>query len=99
MKVKPTAEHIDEVHHVDIEWGPWIRSVDAPIPEKGLLLFTGKAADDDGIPRTCNLTFDKRVFVLHGAGDDFGGEAIIDMRRGWRVAPGETGSSRLPGAL
>lgn len=98
LKVKPTSQDADTVHRVEIEWGPWMRTVETVITAQGILLFTGKAADDDGIPRTCNLAFDKRVFVLHGAGDDFGDEVVVDMRRGWRIAPGEHNNHRPPGS-
>jgi hypothetical protein len=75
-----------------------MREVVISPPASGMLLFTGKAADADGIPRTCNVSVDRQVYLLHGAGDDFDDEITLDLRRGWRVAPGETGDSPAPGS-
>lgn len=90
LKVQPLAEHVDADHHLQLEWGPWIRRVETHISENGVLIFTGKAADADGISRTLNLTCNKRVFLLYGAGDGFDDEdRVIDIRRGWTLAEDE----------
>ena len=90
LKIKPIAGADTEPEHViEIEWGPWCRSLEVSLPTSGVLLITGKAADDDGVAKTLNLTSTHRLFLLHGAGDDFDTESVIDIRRGWRLAPGE----------
>ena len=91
FKIRPAAESIDTIHHIDFEWSAWRRSVDLAIPQAGALISTGKMVDIDGLSRTCNITADRRVFLLYGAGEDFDDEAVtIDIRRGWRIAPGES---------
>lgn len=98
IKLKPLPEHVGLSHSVELEWGPWMRSLDCVLNGDGVVLLTGKAIDTDGIPRTCNLTADHRVYALFGAGDDLELETVIDMRRGWRIAPGESSSDPPPGA-
>jgi hypothetical protein len=88
LKIKASAENVGLSHRFELEWGPWHCGLEVVVPEEGSLIFTGKAEDDDGIPRTLNLTCDKRVFLLHGAGDGFDDESVVvDVRRDWRVAP------------
>ncbi|MAU84032.1 MAG: hypothetical protein CME34_19610 [Gordonia sp.] len=97
LKIQPTADAVGTEHRFALEWGPWMRAIDVVVPRNGALLFTGKAKDADGIPRTLNLTCDKRVFLLHGAGDEFEDEeVVVDLRRGWRIAPGEIGDTTAP---
>lgn len=91
IKIRPAAQDVGTAHVFDLEWGPWMRRVETIVPEAGVVLLTGKMQDRDGISRTCNITSDKRVFVLYGGGAEFGDEEpyVVDIRRGWRKAPGE----------
>ncbi|MBE7194125.1 MAG: hypothetical protein INR66_16780 [Gordonia polyisoprenivorans] len=91
VKIRPAVQSIDTLHHIDFEWSAWRRSVEIVIPKNGVLISTGKMVDRDGLSRTCNVDADKRIFLLYGAGEDFDDEAVIvDIRRGWRIAPGES---------
>ncbi|GAB2684580.1 hypothetical protein GCM10027070_25490 [Barrientosiimonas humi] len=94
LKLRPAAAHCDESHHVTLAWGSWRRTVDVTLPPEGALLFTGKAADEDGRAVACNITCDPRAFLLYGSGDEFEDEAVtLDLRQGWTHAPGETTDS------
>jgi hypothetical protein len=78
-----------------LEWGPWGRTLECPLTDRGIVLMTGKAIDADGISRTLNLTSSEPVYALFGAGDDLGRDDVIDIRRGWEIvtpgaAPGES---------
>lgn len=87
IKIHTAAQTFDAHHTIDLEWGPWMRRVETPVSAAGVVLLTGKMRDADGISRTCNLTCDKRVFALFGAGSELTGEShVIDIRRGWRLA-------------
>ena len=96
LKVKPTAQDADTVHLIEIEWGSWMRTVETLITAQGVLLITGKAANEDGIAHTCNIAIDKRVFVLHGAGNDFDEEVTVDIHRNWRPMPRENDDHHRP---
>jgi transcriptional regulator with XRE-family HTH domain len=83
VKVKPTAENIDCMHALTLEWGPWGHSVTAVLPAEGIVLVTGKAVDDEGTNSALELVADRNVFALFGAGEDLDGEITIDIHRGW----------------
>ncbi|WP_155918435.1 hypothetical protein [Marmoricola sp. URHB0036] len=57
--------------------------MDCLLGEDGVVLATGKAADIDGISRTCNVTCDPASFTLFGAGEVLDGETTLDIHRGW----------------
>lgn len=87
IKLIPAATTLpDTAHTVMLDWGPWARSVRAELPEHGVVLATGKAADPDGISRTLNLTSDLPIHILFGAGQVLEGESVIDIREGWSLA-------------
>jgi hypothetical protein len=60
--------------------------VTARLPTRGLVIFTGKSRNEDGIARDLNLTAGRPVHVLFGAGEDFTADETIDVGRGWRIA-------------
>lgn len=91
MKLKPTKTDVDQLHRFHLAWGAWIRDVELRLPAAGVLLLTGKAIDYDDVARTCNVTANRRVYLLHGAGDQLHGETIIDIRQGWQLMSGEGG--------
>ncbi|SIS18554.1 hypothetical protein [Williamsia sterculiae] len=87
IKVVPAATSINEDHSLMLAWGPWNRTVELPtLGPTGVLLTTGKAKDPDGISRTLNFVCDKQTHVLFGAGEDFGGENVLDIHEGWTLA-------------
>ncbi len=86
IKLKPQPDSVGQEHTIEREWGPWGRTVTAVLPEAGFVLSTGKAVDDDGISRTCNVTTQPVTYALFGAGESLDGETVIDVRRGWSIA-------------
>lgn len=83
VKVVPAAGNDGQDHRVTLRWGPWVQMAEVTLPENGLVLVTGKAADDDGHAVTLNLTCDKVVHVLSGAGQDLDGEIVLGISDGW----------------
>lgn len=83
IKIKPKPTEVDTTVEVDLEWGPWGRTISIALPKEGVTLVTGKAKDTDGISRTCNVRADRAVFALFGAGEDLGNENVLDIRQGW----------------
>jgi hypothetical protein len=98
MKVRPTRENINSLHTLTFEWGPWGHGLQQRLPAAGLLVTTGKSVNRDGVSRDLNLTCDRPVYVLFGAGEDFSGESVVDIRRGWElVNPMAAKEERLAG--
>lgn len=87
ITVKPTEDNHSVAHQLISEWGPWRRVDRLVVPASGIVLLTGKAADDDGIAKTYNLDADPGVFALAGFGDLLDAENVIDVRRGWKQVP------------
>lgn len=87
IKVKPTEDNHSLPHQLTSEWGPWRRVDRLVLSAGGLVLLTGKAADDDGIAKTYNLDADPEVFALSGFGALPDHENVVDVRRGWERAP------------
>jgi hypothetical protein len=84
LKVIPVQRGAESDHHIELVWGPWSQTIDIAIEARGAVLFTGKAEDEDGMPVTCNVSADRPVHLLHGAGDDFVDDIALDVRSGWR---------------
>lgn len=83
VKLKPHAQTLDSPHGITLTWGPWVCEVHVEIQSQGVVLLTGKAIDLDGVSNTCNLTCDKPVFALFGAGGALDGDVVIDIRDQW----------------
>jgi hypothetical protein len=91
IKVKPQPEWVSHEHVIELEWGPWQRRITCVLEADGAVLATGKATDDDGISRTCNLTSEPALYALYGAGEYLSGETVLDVRRGWSMANPDAG--------
>lgn len=83
IKVKPTPDNLGKRHRLTLDWGPWRQVVRCALVADGVVLMTGKAPDADGISKACNLSADRPVFTLYGAGDALAGEKVLDIRSGW----------------
>lgn len=83
IKIKPKPTEVDTTVEVDLEWGPWGKTISICLPKDGVTLATGKARDIDGVSRTCNVRVNRHVFTLFGAGEDLGDENVLDIRQGW----------------
>jgi transcriptional regulator with XRE-family HTH domain len=84
LKIIPTPAEVGRRHDIGLAWGPWRYDSHIYLDAAGVLLVTGKARDDDGATVVMNLDTDPGTFLLHGAGEDFSGERVIDIRQAWR---------------
>lgn len=88
IQLKPTAQSVDQLHHIELSWGPWKASVDQPLPKEGLFLTTGKAEDsedDQADSVTMNVECDRPAFVLFGSGDPHEGANILNIYKDWEL--------------
>jgi hypothetical protein len=83
VRVVPHVDHVGRAHSIRLAWGPWRHAQTLVLPERGVVLRTGKAADEGGIPVTMNMDSDLPVFSLSGLGDDLTAEDIVDIRAAW----------------
>lgn len=86
IQLKPTAQSVDQLHHIDLSWGPWQASVDQPLSKEGLFLTTGKAEtpEEQGKSTTMDVECDQPTFVLFGSGEPYGGANVLDIRKYWK---------------
>ena len=100
MHLRSVKDSIDLQNDVEIRWGPWRRTLTVLLVEEGVTVWTGKAADRDGIARTLDLTLTLPAFVLFGAGSESLDAASIDIRDDWVLRAGNTedvGKAQGPG--
>ena len=83
VHTRPNQRAVGELYSLILEWGPWIYRGEIILPEKGIYLTTGKAADDNGAI-TCMVTADLPVYVCHGAGEIENEIHTIDISRRWQ---------------
>lgn len=83
IKIVPASPNVGQEHRLALRWGPWRHDVWARLDKNGVTLTTGKARDAGGIAVTFSIASDKKVHVLHGAGQDLHGEEELDIREGW----------------
>ncbi len=82
VHVVPVPQRVGERHEIQLQWGPWRRSVDVVLERPGMLLTTGKATDEDEVAVTLHLNTDAPVYAVFGAGE-VPGQPQLDMRQGW----------------
>lgn len=81
VKVKPASMVETLPHRFSLSWGPHRCEVSCLLGRDGVLFVTGKGRDEVAVP--LNLTCDREVFVLFGAGDRVEGDEVIDIRHDW----------------
>ncbi|GAB2742359.1 hypothetical protein [Sinomonas soli] len=98
IRLKPRSDSVDAHHRVTLQWGAWCRDVDCALPAAGVVLVTGKAEDERSV--TLNLSADREVFVLYGAGESFPPEDIVlNIEHGWKECQRNSRRSGEAGAV
>lgn len=84
IKLLPIMANTGRPHKVTLDWGPWTFSQEYTLNHTGLVIVTGKAADESGTSVPCNIFTTPRTFVLSGLDEPTRTGSIVDIRQLWR---------------